>query len=45
MGRVKERNSGPEASGYEGEHVYMPLVDMHVAAKDVNKFWGRQQGT
>ena len=43
VGRVKERNSGPEASGYEGEHVYMPLVDMHVAAKDVNDFWGRQK--
>ena len=40
---MKERNSGPEASGYEGEHVYMPLVDMHVAALDVNTFWGRQQ--
>ena len=43
VGRVKERNSGPEASGYEGEHVYMPLVDMHVAALDVNTFWGRQR--
>ena len=43
VGRVKERNSGPEASGYEGEHVYMPLVDMHVAAADVNAFWDRQE--
>ena len=43
VGRVKERNSSPEASGYEGEHVYMPLVDMHVAASDVNTFWGRQE--
>ena len=42
VGRVKERNDGPEALGYEGEHVYMPLVDMHVAASDVNEFWGRQ---
>ena len=42
VGRVKERNSGPEASGYEGEHVYMPLVDMHVANMDVNAFWDRQ---
>lgn len=42
VGRVKERNNGPEASGYEGEHVYMPLVDMHVAASDVNTFWSRQ---
>lgn len=43
VGRVKERNNGPEASGYEGEHVYMPLVDMHVAASDVNTFWDRQK--
>ncbi len=43
LGRVKERNSGPEASGYEGEHVYMPLEDMHVAASDVNEFWDRQK--
>ena len=42
VGRVKERNSGPEASGYQGEHVYMPLVDMHVADVDVNAFWARQ---
>ena len=43
VGRVKERNSGPEASGYAGEHVYMPLVDLHVAATDVNAFWSRQE--
>ena len=43
VGRVKERNSGPESSGYEGEHVYMPLVDMHVAAVDVNEFWSLQE--
>ena len=43
VGRVKERNSGPEASGYEGEHVYMPLVDMGVGAADVNDFWERQE--
>ena len=43
VGRVKERNNGPEASGYEGEHVYMPLVDIHVAAADVNAFWARQE--
>ena len=42
VGRVRDRNSGPEASGYEGEHVYMPLADMHVAKKDVNAFWDRQ---
>ena len=43
VGRVKERNRGPEASGYEGEHVYMPLVDMHVAGSDVNAFWALQK--
>ena len=43
VGRVKERSSGPEASGYEGEHVYMPLVDMQVAVSDVNSFWDRQR--
>ena len=43
VGRVKERNNGPEASGYEGEHVYMPLVEMHVAESDVNTFWDRQK--
>ena len=43
VGRLKERNSGPEAPGCEGEHLYMPLVDMHVAAADVNTFWGRQK--
>lgn len=43
VGRVKERNSGPEASGYRGEHVYMPLADMAVAASDVNAFWDRQE--
>lgn len=43
VGRVKERNSGPGASGYEGEHVYMPLADMHVTKNDVNVFWDRQR--
>ena len=43
VGRVKERNSGAEAPGYKGEHIYMPLVDMHVAAADVNAFWKRQK--
>ena len=40
--RVEERNAGPGASGYEGEHVYMPLADMAVARDDVNAFWDRQ---
>ena len=40
--RVEERNAGPGASGYEGEHVYMPLADMTVARDDVNTFWNRQ---
>ena len=43
VARVKERNNGPEASGYEGEHVYMPLVEMQVAKDDVNAFWDQQE--
>lgn len=42
VGRIKERNAGPGSSGYEGEHVYMPLSDMNIARKDVNSFWDRQ---
>ena len=38
--RVEERNEG--TSGYEGEHVYMPLKDMAVTREDVNAFWQRQ---
>ena len=38
--RVEERNEG--TTGYEGEHVYMPLQDMAVTRKDVNDFWDRQ---
>ena len=40
--RVEARNAGPGTSGYEGEHVYMPLTDMAVARDDVNAFWDRQ---
>ena len=40
--RVEERNAGPGASGYEGEHVYMPLADMAVSRDDANAFWDRQ---
>lgn len=42
VGRVKERNSGPEGGGHAGEHVYMPLADMRVEAADVGAFWDRQ---
>ena len=38
--RVAERNEGE--TGYEGEHVYMPLNDMAVTRNDVNAFWERQ---
>ena len=38
--RVEERNEGE--TGYEGEHVYMPLNDMAVTRQDVNAFWERQ---
>ena len=41
--RVAARASGgPEAQGYEGEHVYMPLDGMRVSKDDVNDFWSRQ---
>ena len=42
VNRVLARNSGPGSSGYEGEHVYMPLADMAVARDDVNAFWEQQ---
>ena len=42
VSRVLARNSGPGSSGYEGEHVYMPLADMAVARDDVNHFWEKQ---
>ena len=38
--RVEERNES--TTGYEGEHVYMPLSDMAVTRDDVNTFWDRQ---
>ena len=38
--RVEARND--TESGYEGEHVYMPLSDMAVTREDVNSFWSRQ---
>ena len=41
--RVRERNNGgPHAVGYEGEHVYLPLSDMHVTEEDVEAFWKKQ---
>ena len=39
--RVEDRND--TTSGYEGEHVYMPLADMAVTRTDVNDFWDRQE--
>lgn len=38
--RVEERSDS--TTGYEGEHVYMPLNDMVVTRVDVNAFWDRQ---
>ena len=38
--RVETRNEG--GSGYEGEHVYMPLDDMAITRDDVNRFWESQ---
>lgn len=40
--RVIARNSGRGASGYDGEHVYMPLADMGITREDVNVFWDQQ---
>lgn len=41
--RVEARAAGgPEALGYEGEHVYMPLAAMKVNREDVSEFWARQ---
>ncbi len=41
--RVRERNNGgPHALGYEGEHVYLPLSDMHVTEENVEAFWEKQ---
>ena len=40
--RVAARNSGPGASGYIGEHVYMPLSEMKITRNDVNAFWDQQ---
>ena len=41
--RVKARNAGPAATGYKGEHVYMPLAQMGVKREDVNAFWEKQE--
>ncbi|MYA09810.1 MAG: hypothetical protein F4060_02400 [Holophagales bacterium] len=41
--RVEDRNGGPGASGYEGEHVYMPLADLAISRSDVNAFWDQQE--
>ncbi|MDE0442639.1 MAG: hypothetical protein OXL38_11015 [Gammaproteobacteria bacterium] len=43
VARVRARSSDIHANvGYEGEHVYMPLTNMHVGREDVNDFWGEQ---
>ena len=40
--RVEQRNMAHGPSGYEGEHVYMPLATMSTTREDVNTFWDRQ---
>ena len=41
--KAQRRNDGgPEATGYEGEHVYMPLAKMGVTQEDVKEFWNNQ---
>jgi len=43
VARVETRSSDPHANtGYEGEHVYMPLATMQIGRKDVNAFWKQQ---
>ena len=43
VARVRQRNEGgPHATGYEGEHVYLPLSDMGVTEEDVTAFWKKQ---
>lgn len=39
--RVEDRSAS--TTGFEGEHVYMPLADMAVSRDDVNAFWDRQE--
>jgi len=36
------RSRADSESGFEGEHVYMPLGDMSVSRDDVNDFWEKQ---
>lgn len=38
--RVASRDAATD--GHEGEHIYMPLVDMGITKDDVNAFWDRQ---
>lgn len=43
VARVEARASDIHANaGYEGEHVYMPLTQLHIAREDVNRFWQEQ---
>ena len=41
--KIQKRNmGGPDAEGYEGEHVYMPLSTMSIADDHVQDFWEKQ---
>ena len=41
--KIQRRNAGgPDAEGFEGEHVYMPLVSMKITDEDVQAFWEKQ---
>ncbi len=43
VARVEARASDIHANAdYKGEHVYMPLTQMHIAREDVNRFWLQQ---
>ena len=41
--KIQRRNAGgPDAEGYEGEHIYMPLAEMKITEDDVQDFWDKQ---
>ena len=45
VARVEDRASSPHANtGYEGDHVYMPLATMHVSKEDVLNFGVTKRG-
>ncbi len=46
INKIQRRNAGgPDAKGYEGEQVYMPLAGMKITEEDVQAFWDKQTWT